>query len=217
MFYKMSHNLVPDYLCKLVPETVGARVGCYVLRNSGDMTTIRTKKTQLYMSFLPKTVRDWNNNINNWRALDFLPSLDSFKANYKKQLFRAPNKNFNIELEDGNIHLARLRLGLSHLRAQLFYYNLINDPTCQFCNMEPETVDHYLLRCPSFHAARTNYLLGLTMHLDINYIRHLDDRKKVNLFLYGDNELNDMLNEILVTMALTFINSSKRFDRRIVY
>ncbi len=46
MFYKMSHKLVPKYLCDLLPQTVGDKVGCYVLRNSGDLTTSRTKKQQ---------------------------------------------------------------------------------------------------------------------------------------------------------------------------
>ena len=36
-FYKMSHDLVPEYLCDLYPETVGARGGNYVLRNAGDL------------------------------------------------------------------------------------------------------------------------------------------------------------------------------------
>ncbi len=33
----------------------------------------------------------------------------------------------------------------------------------------------------------------------------------------GDSELDDGLNVILFTMALTFISSSKRFDSRMVH
>ncbi len=216
LLYKMNHNLVPDYLSDLVPQTVGARVGNYVLRNSGDFTCIKTRKSQFYNSFLPKTIREWNNSESAWRGLDFAPSVDSFKSNYKKLLHRTSNLLYNIELEKGNIHHSRLRLGLSHLRAHLFQYNLIDDPVCQFCNVEIETTGHYVLRCPSFHAARTNYLLGIIANLDQDYVQALNDDKILDIFLYGDVELDNQVNEVLFTMALTFINSSKRFDMRIV-
>ncbi len=216
LLYKMNHDLVPTYLTSLIPQTVAARVGNYVLRNAGDFTVIRTKKTQFYQSFLPKTIREWNNSVSAWRGLDFAPSVDSFKSIYKKLLHRTPNKFFNIELENGNVHHSRLRLGLSHLRAHLFHYNLIDNLTCQFCNIEPETTGHYILRCPSFHTARTKYLLGIIVNLDMDYINDLNDAKILEIFLYGDLELDDQVNEILFSMALTFINSSKRFDIRIV-
>ena len=119
-------------------------------------------------------------------------------------------------MEDGNVHLTRIRLGLSHLRAHLYHYNLIADPVCQFCNIEPETTAHYILRCPTFHAARTNYLLGLTVNLDADFLRNLDDNKKINLFLHGNDALDDMTNTILFEMALNFIINKKRFNLRIV-
>ncbi len=216
LLYKMNHKLVPDYLSNLVPQTVADRVGNYVLRNSGDFTCIRTKKAMFYNSFLPKTIREWNNNESAWRGFDFSPSVDSFKSNYKKLLHRTSNKHYNIELENGSIHHSRLRMGLSHLRAHLFHYNLIDNPICQFCNVEPETTGHYVLRCPSFHAARTSYLLGIIANLDLEYVNALDDDKILDIFLYGDLELDDQVNEVLFSMALTFINSSKRFDMRIV-
>ena len=216
LFYKMSHKLVPDYLCDLKPETVGDRVGCYVLRNSGDLTIDKHKKTQMYTSFIPKTVRDWNDNICNWRANDFAPSLDSFKSRYKKLLFRTSNKLFNIELENGNISHTRLRLGLSHLRSHLFYYGLIDNPQCQFCGIEPETTAHYILRCPSFHASRLNYLMGSVANLDGGFLNSLNDEKKVQLFLFGSDDLEENINVLLFEMTLTFIVSSKHFDMRMV-
>ncbi len=173
MLYKMNHDLVPPYLSALLPPTVYSRVGNYVLRNAGDFTLVKTKKAQFYQSFLPKTIREWNNSVSAWRGLDFAPSVDSFKSGYRKLLHRSPNKFFNIELENGNIQHSRLRMGLSHLRAHLFHYNLIDNPDCQFCNIEPETTGHYVLRCPSFHAARTNYLLGLIANLEMDYVNNL--------------------------------------------
>ena len=145
----------------------------------------------LFLSFLPKTIREWNSNESAWRGLDFAPSVDSFRSRYKKLLMRSPNKFYNIEFENGNPNLTRLRLGLSHLRAHLFRYNLIDNPICQFCNIEVETTAHYILRCPSFHAARTNYLSSLIANLDRLYLENLNDDKILDLFLYGDLELDD--------------------------
>ena len=213
----MTHKLVPKYLSDLVPQTVGAMVGCYVLRNSGDLVTERYKKTLMYTSFIPKTIRDWNNNLANWRALvDWAPSVETFKLRYKKLFSRVANSLYNIELEDGNKHHTRMRLGLNHLRAHLYHYGLINDPFCQFCNIEPETVDHCVLRCPSFHAARTNYLIGLLANLDGGFLNNLNDSMKIELFLHGNSELDKDTNVILFEMALTFINTSKRFDMRLL-
>ena len=81
-------------------------------------------------------------------------SLSSFQSNYKKGLLRSPNPHHLHETGDGNIHHTRLlRLGLSHLRAHLFTYNLINSPVCG-CGLESETTEHYILRCPAFGMAR---------------------------------------------------------------
>ncbi len=216
LFYKMTHKLAPDYLCDMVPLSVGARVGCYVLRNSGDLTTVRTKKNQLYTSFLPKTVRDWNEDIGGWRGLDFATSIDSFKSQYRKKFLRRPNPFYNIELDNMNVYHARLRMGLSHLRYHLFIHSLIASPICQFCNIEPETVGHYILRCPTFHNARTNYLLGLIANCDTAYVNDLNDEKICDIFLHGDLNLDDHTNNVLFEMALTFISSTRRFDQRIV-
>ncbi len=51
--------------------------------------------------------------------------VESFKACYKREFLRAPNPLHNVD-NGGNMHQTRLRLGLSHLRAHLFQYNLID-------------------------------------------------------------------------------------------
>ncbi len=103
-------------------------------------------------------------------------TIESFKACYKREYLRSPNPLYNIE-NGGNMHQTRLRLGLSHLRAHLFQYNLIDNPICQFCNLEAETTSHYILRCPTYNAVRVRFLMGLTNLLDRNYIASLNDDK----------------------------------------
>ncbi len=143
-------------------------------------------------------------------------NIESFKAIYRREFFRSPDPLYKIDHEGGNIHHTRLRLGLSHLRAHLFRNNLIPDPMCQFCNLEVETISHYLLRCPTYTVHRVRYLMDLNNILDPPYIAGLNDEKIVSLFLYGDKNLNFDINEQLFIMAQSFIVNSKRFSPRIL-
>ncbi len=222
LFYKMCHKNcdennqctdcgnkvgVPDYLKRLVPDKVEDRTN-YDLRNAKDLTTVKTKKVKVYNSFIPKTVRDWNN-LDQYR---YAPSLSSFKASYKNGMLRSPNPLHMYELGDANIHHTRLRLGLSHLKSHLFTYNLVNNPTCG-CGLEPETVDHYILRCPTFGIARIEMYHTMIDILDNHLLTTLTrDSDIVNLFLFGHTELSFDKNILVFKMAQTYINNTDRFS-----
>ena len=60
LFYKMYTNLTPSYLSDLVPQTVSS-VSRYNLRNSHALQTVDARSNNYYYSFLPSTVREWNN------------------------------------------------------------------------------------------------------------------------------------------------------------
>ncbi len=214
-----NDTLVPEYLHSLVPNSVGDRAG-YVLRNAGKLDTVKTRLVASYISFIPKTTREWNSlmstdntyNSNIQKAM----AIESFKACYKREFFWTPNPLYKIENEYGNIHQTRLRLGLSHLRAHLFKHNLIDDPTCQFCSLEPETTSHYILRCPTYNRVRVRFLIGLTGLLDHTYITSLNDDKIVQIFLHGDPDLTFEINSNIISMAQSFIVDSERFDLRVL-
>ena len=214
---RVNEVLVPEYLSSMIPQSVGDRAG-YVLRNASKLDTIKTRLVSSYNSFLPKTTRDWNlllaENIN-FERLQQTTTIESFKACYKREFLRSPNPLFNVD-NGGNMHQTRLRLGLSHLRAHLFQHNLIDNPICQFCNLEPETTSHYILRCPTYNNVRVRFLIGLTTVLDQDYMAGLNDDKIVNLFLYGDPLLNHNTNVDIISMAQEFIVDSKRFNLRIL-
>ncbi len=197
----------PGYLKRLVPPSVANRTGRN-LRNENNISTVKTRKVKVYNSFLPKTVREWNN-------LDrskYTPSLSSFKASYKKGMLRSPNPVHSFEMGYANIHHTRLRLGLSHLRAHLFTYNLVPNPICG-CGLEAETTEHYVLRCPTFGAARIEMYHTMIDILDHNLLTALRrDSDIVNLFLYGHKELSLEKNRLIFQMAQTYINSSERFS-----
>ncbi len=186
---KVDKILVPEYLHSMVPQSVGDRAG-YVLRNASKIDTVKTRLIVSYNSFLPKTTRDWNtllaDNVNLFR-LQQSDTIESFKACYKREFLRSSNPLHNVD-NGGNMHQTRLRLGLSHLRSH-FQHNLIDNPICQFCNLEAETTSHYILRCPTYNAVRVRFLMGLTNLLDRTYIAGLNDNKIVELFLHGDQAL----------------------------
>ena len=60
LFYKMMNSLAPTYLTSLVPQPV-CNLSRYNLRNSNDLQFINARTNQYYYSFLPSTVRAWNN------------------------------------------------------------------------------------------------------------------------------------------------------------
>ncbi len=214
--------LVQPYLYDLLPGTVGDRAG-YILRNASKIDNVKTRLIISYNSFIPKTIRDYNSLFvahwqadNNVNTLENAVSIDSFKARYKKEYLRSPNPLYKLDFNNGNIHHTRLRLGLSHLRSHLFSHNLIDNPICQFCNLEPETIDHYIVRCPTYNNVRVRFLMDLANLLDPQYIASLDDSKIVEIFLYGDNELTYDTNKQLFSMAQSFLIDSKRFDMRML-
>ena len=180
---------VPDYSKRLVPETVENRTGRN-LRNASNLTTVKTHKVKVYNSFIPKTVRDWNN-------LDrskYTPSLSS-------GMLRSPNPLHQFELGDANIHYTRLRLGLSHLKSHLFTYNLVPSPLCG-CGLESETTEHYILRCPVFGVARIEMYHKMVDILDHSLLTALrTDSAIVNLFLFGHKELSTDKNRLIFEMA----------------
>ena len=106
LLFKMVNGLVPNYLCSLVPTTIGSN-STYNLRNSNDLSTIACK-TNLYMkSFLPSTLEVWNSLPQSTRETD---SLSSFKRILDKDK-PIPNKLFFMEKEDCRFYM--LVLGIT--------------------------------------------------------------------------------------------------------
>ena len=55
-----ARNNAPEYLSSLIPPQVET-LSQYNLRNAQDLRNTRTRTTQYYESFLPSTLRQWNN------------------------------------------------------------------------------------------------------------------------------------------------------------
>ena len=60
LLYKMFNNLSPEYLSSLIPPTVN-NISRYNLCNARNIQTIDSRTTQYFNSFLPSSIREWNN------------------------------------------------------------------------------------------------------------------------------------------------------------
>ena len=60
LFFKMENGLTPQYLSDLIPASV-VDVSAYNLRNSENHVLIHSHTRSYAESFLPSTIRAWNN------------------------------------------------------------------------------------------------------------------------------------------------------------
>ena len=86
LFFKMQHDLVPNYLSSLVPFSV-SELSRYNLRNANDYSTIHCRTQQNYKTFLPSVVRDWNGLPEEAKQLN---SLLSFKTYLNRERKKVP-------------------------------------------------------------------------------------------------------------------------------
>ena len=81
------------------------------------------------------------------------------------------------------------------------------------CGLEIETTEHYLLRCPTFGAARIEMYKDMVEILDNHLLTTLTrDSDIANLFLYGHNDLCLDKNILMFKMAQTYIINTERFS-----
>jgi hypothetical protein len=80
MMYKIQNNLSPPYLSSACPPLVG-EINTYNLRNADNISIPMGKRTGYVNSFMPNSVRLWNDLD---RTIKNRTSLDSFKYHLKK-------------------------------------------------------------------------------------------------------------------------------------
>ena len=159
-------------------------------------------------SFFPSVIKEFNNL--NYEIAHNL-SFHRFRKFLSKSIKPAPNSLFGACDPHGVKLLTRLRVGLSHLKEQKFRHNFHDtiDPLCP-CNMEPETVSHFFLRCLNYNNLRIN-LMNELMSIDSNLLQH-NDEQLTNILLYGDINLSHNANSRIINLSISFITKSNRFD-----
>ena len=135
LFYKMTHNLAPLYLSSLVPSTV-SNISRYNLRNSNNLQTIDVRTSLYYNSFLPSTVRAWNE--------------------VPEEVKLSDSVNFYVGKRKAQILHTRLRTNCSSLNLDLFMRNISDTPLCQCGSLE--NAQHFFFHCRNYDTPRADLL-----------------------------------------------------------
>ena len=130
----------------------------YNLRNSNDLQTIDARATQYYNSFLPSSVRNWNNLPVEVRQS---ASVNSFKQSLNKNKTHVP-KYYYSGSRQGQILHVRLRTNCSALNLDLFMRNITDSPLCRCGSIEDS--QHFFFHCPYFQAPRYDLLNAVSQY-----------------------------------------------------
>ena len=194
LFYIMTHNLAPLYLSSLVPQSV-SNITRYNLRNSNNLQTIDVRTTLYYNSFLPSTVRAWNNVNEEAKHSD---SINTFKGFLNKDKSHIP-KHFCEGNRKAQILHTRLRTNCSSLNLDLFIQNISDSPLCQCGSVE--NAQHYFLHCRKCQVQRTELMNIVSQY----------QTPSLSILLYSNNSLSYEINTIIFEKVHKFILDSKRF------
>ena len=124
----------------------------------------------------------------------------------------SPNPIYGIHNPVGLKYLTRLRVGLSHLRLHK-YLHKFKDTVSKFCscsNSTPETVEHYLLHCPSYNVIRSDLFEKLKQIISLTTL--ISSSYTCNLLLYGNSNYDLYTNRKILDFTINFITSSNRFE-----
>jgi hypothetical protein len=210
--YKIQNGLAPTYLQGICPPLTRNRTD-YDLRTGSNITTPAQRTTTYHMSFIPHSIRDWNN-------LDILSksstSIECFKYKLKTALSCKPNPLFFHNNSKAAINQSRLRMGLSALSSHRFDYNHIDNPKCLTCNARTEDPAHYFLLCPTYDTVRPNLLDGIcnilrNSNIEVNFTKRYFIAFLIKTILNGSSILSEKENKEVMKLTQSFIHESKRF------
>lgn len=197
LFYKIINQLVPSYLYNLLPSPLLDNTG-YNLRNRNDLNQYRLRTEKFRRSIFPDCIRLFNS----------LPcevrnslTMNDFSSKISEQSL--PNRLFyGFSRKLGIIH-AQFRMNCSNLNGHLFSLHVIDDPTC-ICSNEIENCEHFFFHCHMYIAQRENFLASIREVCNGCPIT-------VNLLLFGNEDLSEVINLQLFALVETFIFDSNRF------
>ena len=206
LFYKILNNLTPEYLRLFIPDSIRRLQHTRTKRD--DVMPARTLKFRY--SFFPDTSNSWNYLSS---FIKSSPTLEVFKKRYMDFFKVIPNSVYGIHNPIGLKYLTRLRVGLSHLRVHKYHHNF-SDTTSKMCPCHlnvPESVEHYLLHCPSYSDLRSE-LFG-KLRLIIGLPTLISSSFTCNMLLNGNYHYDFNTNKKIIELTISFITSSNRFDQ----
>ena len=198
LFFKMENGLTPLYLTNLIPPRVGD-TSAYSLRSSENYLSVHANTRTYADSFLPSTVKAWNNLPTSIKSAN---TLTAFKQQLTNATPAIP-EYYNSGVRLDQILHTRLRTECSSLNQHLFKRNLVESPNC-VCG-ETESNEHFLLECPRYNLIRKNLLST------IRNCTTLLANVSTDLLLFGDRELSVQNNTTIFKAVHEYIKKSKRF------
>ena len=121
--YKMNHALSPKYLINLLHTQQQTR---YNIRTTNKIPLITARTLMYQNSFLPATIRIWNDLPLSVRSL---PSLTSLKPSLNSNM-STPKSMFSFGSRRAQILHTSLRLGCSSLNFDLHRRSIVDSPLC---------------------------------------------------------------------------------------
>ena len=192
--------MVPSYLHEIAPGLIRDNSN-YNLRNSNNFETLM-RRTELFAnSFIPSSVKIWNDLPLNLRES---PTLSNFKSNLLNHCFKAPDvpKHYLFGNRRLSVLQTRLRNNCSHLNNDLHLNHLRETSDCE-CGYFCEDAVHFFFHCPRFSDIR------LLLFRDTRPYHPLN----ISKILHGSDVLNYNENCDLVNRVHIYIKNSKRFDK----
>lgn len=207
LYFKMINDLSPSYLSTLIPNLVN-HTSRYNLRNSNSLRIPYARTARLYKYFTVSTARLWNDLPDSIKNSN---TLNQFKTALKRQHGFKSNMLYLISHTTAQVSHTRMRLGLSSLSKHLYNYHIIEDSTCQFCNMAPEDTSHYILHCPYFTFQRMQLLSEITEVIPFDLLQTLSERDLISGFMFGFEGMDMHVNVNVFMLVQKFIQESDRF------
>ena len=154
-----------------------------------------TTNKHYFNSFLPSTIRAWNNLPQEAQQMG---SVNSFKFYLKKENTPVPKYFYTGNRKVQILH-TRLRTNCSSLNLDLFIKNVSDSPMCS-CGSVEDT-QHYFFHCVNFRQQRTELINEISRYYN----------PSLKLLLYGDQTLSFETNVYIFQAVHKYICNTKRF------
>ena len=187
--------MAPNHLTHLLPPERRETVQ-YALRNNTRIEPPFTRLECYRRSFIPYAIRLWN-------SLDSVAREVHSIREFKLLLDTTPDINplFYYGKRWSNIHHARLRMGCSGLKYDLYTnVHVVDSPYCS-CENVLETAYHYLMTCPKYTLQRAVMRTQIEQICEFHF----------NTLLYGNELLSLEDNELVFDAVHSYFRDTKRF------
>ena len=200
------NNLIPSYTQEPIPLL---RQSKYSLRNQDVIGPIRARTERFQSSFYPNCISEWNRLD---QEIRLAPSVAVFKTKLLSKIHPLQKFVFGIHDPKGLSYLSQIRVGLSKLNFHKFKHSFRDTINPMYPkNDGNEDAKHFLLFCPSFDIQRRDLLAGVSELLQpLAQINSFSRNAPLQLLLYGDKDLPEDVNKIILQLTVDFIHITGR-------